>query len=198
MLLLSQSPRRAGTASSPPSNRRRPHRFARHARALGIVAIIALGSAACGDDDTGADSPAFGPLAVLPAPDLLGFGRPDAVQARGVITIGDKCVTVEQENGAPIVVIWYEQDVVWHEDSRSITFHANWGAIGDAVEIHDGDHVVVGGYSTHRFNDTATATTIVLPDEWLQAPDPSCSTNPADATNAPAIVTGVEVTDPAS
>lgn len=106
------------------------------ARHLTVFAFLVLVGTAC----ESAPEDDLGPLAVV---DFGGGGASLAAGGTGEVRISDDCVSVVLDNGQTVLPVWHQGDAEWDEDDRSIHF----GPEGDAVVIHAGDRVALGGES---------------------------------------------------
>jgi len=152
----------------PPAIRRR---WCRRFMALAAGVGLALGAPACsGDDDA---SRPYGPLVVVRTSERHAVGGPDPSEFSGTLRIREKCVILELVNGRERLLVWYEPDVVWNPDTRSIRFHAGGGTFREPLELRDGDQIAIGVNLNPRPN--------LSPGEesdLIQPPDSSCPDDP--------------------
>jgi len=129
---------------------------------IGFLAVVSL--VAC-DSDSAPSAGDYGPLAVLHA-----AGGLEARGGIGPIDIGDDCVTLTNEAGQELLLVWHQHEegweVGWNEDEREIRFSAP----GDpAVTIRDGEVITVGGASL--VGDMPVERDL----DWLAPPHESCT-----------------------
>jgi len=110
-------------------------------------------------------SPDFGPLAVFRTD-----GGLDARGGTGPIHIGNECVTLTNESGQNLLLVWSQQEgggeVAWNEEEREITFRS----AGDSpVTMRDGDVITVGGANV--VGDVPIERDL----DWLAPPHQSCT-----------------------
>ena len=136
-----------------------------------VLIAISLIAAACGDEEATDQSPneTWGPLAVVSGP-------PSGDQAliAGSLQIAHDCVTLQEDGGELVLLVWPSHGTTWHPESRIIEY-----SDGDqTVELSHGEDVAFGGGgdSLHEGGLSPSEWTDSV-DGWASEPDPSC---PAD------------------
>jgi len=138
---------------------RRPHLL------LSMIAFLAAVNLVACDSDSAPSTGDYGPLAVLHA-----AGGFEARGGVGTIDLGDDCVTLTNEAGLELLLIWHQHEegwvIDWNEKEREIKFSEPGEP---AVTIRDGDIITVGGASL--IGDVPVEQEL----EWLAPPHESCT-----------------------
>lgn len=112
----------------------------------------------------------WGPLAIGAA----GTGS-DFARDVGVLRITDKCTYLLDRNGqVRSLLVWPPEGVRWDAARRVIVFRNPLyrDPPGEVVELHDGQHIVMGGGGLSLEEDGPSAFDNA---RWTSPPDPSCS-----------------------
>lgn len=117
------------------------------------------------DDQTGFQG--YGPLAVFA--DATGD---QARGGRGPIDIGEDCVTLLNENGESVLLVWSSAEVQWDDSAREIIYTSFGNRDNETVTIRDGDVITIGGSSLG--DDYPVDRNLT----WLATPAPDCPGEP--------------------
>jgi hypothetical protein len=108
---------------------------------------------------------AWGPLAVAREDAQNDL---DAGTGPGRLVVGSRCVTLLQDAGAELTLIWRSAQTGWDPDAREILFDdRNLGVI----RLSDGARLSLGGAG---LADPASPDQGAPQPEWMAPPDPSC------------------------
>ena len=124
-----------------------------------ILILLVVALAGC----TG-PSESWGPLAVMTT-DI-------GMQARseGTLVLTDRCSFLERD-GEQQLLAWPTPQTTWLTASSGVSFTRS---TGEVVELHAGQHVVLGGGGSSMTEDGLSGSQWAARISWVASPDPSC------------------------
>lgn len=104
-------------------------------------------------------------------------GPPNGDFARmpGVLRLTDRCAMLETATGDLVLLAWPVDETVWRPDTRTVVYLRR---SGDAVEVRDGDALVLGGSGPVFSGPESEGLTLeawIGRLDWVAAPHEDCA-----------------------
>jgi hypothetical protein len=142
--------------------------------ALAVV-FVALGAACTSPGPTSPTqeaSNAWGPLAVKDGPPNGDFAR-----MPGVLQLTEQCAMLELDTGDLVLLAWPVKETAWRPETETVIYQR---ASGDAVEVRDGDAVVLTGSGEVFSGPESEGLTLdawIARLDWVAPPAEACTTD---------------------